>query len=145
MKKLVTTLSGMLLMMALPLQAAHHDADNVVDQANQQWNQAFNQADAQALASLYADQASLSPGNGAILRGHEAIADLFQGFFDNGLHNHRIEPVDVIAADKQITQVGNWQADATDGNTYSGVLVTVLKQDANGEWKVQSHVWNMSP
>ncbi|MDT8371680.1 MAG: SgcJ/EcaC family oxidoreductase [Gammaproteobacteria bacterium] len=149
MKTLIKTFSGMLMLMALPLQAGEYDADNVVKQANQKWNQAFNQADAQALAALYADDASLSPGNGAILRGHNEIAGLFQGFFDNGVHNHRIEAVDVIASGKQITQIGHWQAEGQDETkntiSFGGVLVTVLKQNDQGEWKVQSHVWNMAP
>lgn len=123
--------------------------ENIVKQANQQWNQALNQGKLNKLVALYGEEATVSPGNGQLLEGHEAISNLFSGFIKNGVHNHQIETVDIIAADKQITQVGYWQADGVDAEqqplSFGGVLVTVLVQNDAGEWQLQSHVWNATP
>lgn len=138
-------------MTAMSLSAAvlADSPENIVSQANQQWNQALNQGKLNELVALYDRDASVSPGNGKLLQGHEAISNLFSGFIDNGVHNHQIETVDIIAADKQITQIGYWQAEGVDAEQnpvkFGGVLVTVLEQNEAGEWQLQSHVWNAAP
>lgn len=124
------------------------DAQAVVDKANASWNEAFNAKDSDTLSGLYADQATLSAGDGKVLSGREQIAGLFQSFFDNGLHNHKIETVASYASQGQISQLANWSADveneAGETVTYQGVLMTVLQQNADGEWQVASHIWNMA-
>lgn len=123
--------------------------EDIVENANQQWNQALNQGNIDQLLALYHETATVSPGNGDVLEGHDEIRALFGGFIDNGVHNHRIDIVDVMASDKQITQIGYWQAEGADAEQqptqFGGVLVTVLKQNDAGEWQLQSHVWNMVP
>lgn len=124
------------------------DANSVVETANANWNAAFNAKDIEALTGIYADEATLSAGDGKILAGHDQIAGLFQSFFDNGLHNHQITTVASYASEGQISQLANWSADveneAGETITYQGVLMTVLQQDADGEWQVASHIWNMA-
>jgi uncharacterized protein (TIGR02246 family) len=125
------------------------DAEQIVANANQEWNQALNGGKLQSLVSLYDEDATVSPGNGAVLRGHEEIAGLFGSFIDNGVHNHQIDTVQVLASEQQITQIANWKAQGVDENQqtthFGGVLVTVLQPNADGEWQLQSHVWNMAP
>ncbi len=122
---------------------------SIVSHANQQWNQALNQGKLSELVALYDNDATVSPGNGKLLTGHDEIRNLFAGFIENGVHNHQIETVDIIAADKQITQVAYWQAEGVNAEqkpvSFGGVLVTVLEQNEAGEWQLQSHVWNAAP
>lgn len=127
-------------------------ADNpsqIVADANQQWNAALNGGKLDTLVSMYAEQATVSPGNGVVLTGHEEIQNLFAGFISNGVHNHQIDTVQLVVSDDQITQVGYWKAEGVDADQqaieFGGVLVTVLQQNADGEWQLQSHVWNMAP
>ena len=65
-----------------------------------------------------------------------------------GINNHQIETVASYASEGQISQLANWSADveneAGETVTYQGVLMTVLQQDADGEWQVASHIWNMA-
>lgn len=123
--------------------------EQIVADANQQWNQALNQGNVAELVAQYDEQATVSPGNGAVLKGHDEIKTLFSGFVQNGVHNHQIETVDVMATDNQITQIAYWQAEGVDAEqkptSFGGVLVTVLEKNADGEWALQSHVWNMKP
>lgn len=124
------------------------DTQTIVDNANANWNEAFNAQDSGALSGLYAEQATLSAGDGKVLSGREQIAGLFQSFFDNGLHNHQIETIASYASQGQISQLANWSADvdneAGETVTYQGILMTVLQQNADGEWQVASHIWNMA-
>lgn len=123
------------------------DAMKVLAEVNASWNGNFNNGDSAALAELYADDATVSPGNGTVLKGHEAIASLFKSFIDNGVHNHSIETVEAYRQQDQIVQLGKWQAQGTNEQqetvTFGGVLMTVIEKNAEGEWVTQSHIWNM--
>jgi len=73
---------------------------------------------------------------------------LFQGFFDNGLHNHKITTIATYSSAGQVSQLANWSADVEgeegETMTFNGVLMTVLQQSDQGEWEVVSHIWNMA-
>lgn len=137
------------LFMSVQLQAADLSTKQIVEQANQQWNAAFNQGNVEQISALYTDDATLSPGNGAVLKGRTEIEQLFASFIQNGVHNHQIEIVEVIATDGQVTQLAHWQADGVNADnqavTFGGVLMSVLQQNEAGEWQLQSHVWNAAP
>ena len=123
-------------------------AEMLVENANYQWNTAFNQADSVALATLYSEEATVSAGDGNVLNGRQEIQALFAGYFENGLHNHTIVPVEIYAVEDQIVQLGKWSADVLNDNdevlTFQGILMTVLQQNADEEWQVVSHVWNLA-
>ncbi|GAB4293395.1 MAG: hypothetical protein Kow0083_06550 [Methylophaga sp.] len=123
------------------------DAMQIVAEVNASWNDAFNSGDSTALATLYADDATVSPGNGTVLKGHEAIASLFKSFINSGVHNHSIETIEAYRQQNQIVQLGKWQAQGSNEQqetiTFGGVLMTVIEKNAKGEWVTQSHIWNM--
>lgn len=136
-----------LLVALLPLSPAlAGGATGLAEELNAEWDAAFNRGDAAALAALYAEDAIVSPGNGGTLQGRDSIRELFQGFFDNGLHDHAIEVIRAERAGDVLYQVARWQAHATDADggdvTYGGVLTTVLRRDAGGEWRLHVHTWN---
>lgn len=113
------------------------DAMQNVAEVNASWNDAFNSGDSTALATLYADDATVSPGNGTVLKGHEAIASLFKSFIDSGVHNHSIETIEAYRQQNQIVQLGKWQAQGSNEQqetiTFGGVLMTVIEKNAKGE------------
>ncbi|MCS3904064.1 uncharacterized protein (TIGR02246 family) [Methylohalomonas lacus] len=124
------------------------DARETAAQLNSAWDAAFNRQDASALAKLYDAQAIVSPGNGETLQGRDDIAGLFQGFFDNGLHDHSIEVIAAHRDGDSLNQVARWQAHgaASDGGerpVYGGILSSHFHRGDDGEWSLRSHVWNM--
>ena len=125
------------------------NSQDIVENANQKWNHALNQGQLDKLVSLYDETATVSPGDGTLLEGHDAIRTLFSSFIQNGVHDHKIETIDIIASEGLITQVGNWQAEGVDAELqpikFGGVLVTVLEENDAGEWQLKSHVWNSAP
>lgn len=150
MKKLVKWLTAATMVAALAAcgEQSAVDANEVIDDANTSWNKAFNAQDIEALSNMYIEQATLSAGDGKVLAGREQIAGLFQSFFDNGLHNHQITSIASYSSKGQISQLANWSADVENETgetvTYQGVLMTVLQKNADDEWQVASHIWNMA-
>lgn len=137
----------MFLLAFMPLsQAFAGEAAQLAAELNDTWNAAFNRGDAAAVAALYAEDAILSPGNGEILKGRDAIRGLFQGFIDNGVHDHSIEVIKARQSGNVLYEVARWQAHGTDANgettTFGGILVNTFHQGDDGTWQSHAHVWN---
>ena len=121
-------------------------AQTTVEALNNTWNKSFNNSDASSLASLYAENAVLSPGNGKVLTGRAEIQNLFKSFFEAGLKNHQLEIVTVDGDDQTLYQVAKWSASGAEKDgitvTYSGITTSVFKKDTNGKWVARTHIWN---
>jgi len=119
---------------------------SIVTAANAAWNDAFNSRDMEKLAGFYAENATLSPGNGQALVGREAVAGLFRSFIEAGVHSHTLETVEVGGDSNTIFQVAKWSAKgaAADGVTpeFGGITMNVLERNAEGNWITRAHVWN---
>lgn len=124
------------------------DMSATVEAANVEWNKALNSGDVKGLATLYTENATLSPGDGKTLVGRAAIENLFQGFVDGGVHNHTLEVVEVGGSGKMIYQVAKWSAQGAEADgetpTFGGITTSVLEQNAEGKWLARSHVWNVA-
>ncbi|HYG31847.1 MAG TPA: SgcJ/EcaC family oxidoreductase [Methylophilaceae bacterium] len=119
---------------------------SIATAANAAWNDAFNSRDIEKLAGFYAENATLSPGNGQALTGREAIAGLFRSFIEAGVHGHSLETIEVGGDGNTIFQVARWSAKGApvDGVApeFGGITMNVLEKDANGNWLTRAHVWN---
>ncbi|PCJ31085.1 MAG: DUF4440 domain-containing protein [Gammaproteobacteria bacterium] len=128
--------------------ASDESAEKILQTVNSKWNATFNSGDSMKLATLYTENATLSPGNGEVLVGQEQISGLFKSFIDNGVHNHTIETLEVYRDKKQIVQLGKWRAegvnDKQEAISFGGVIMTVIEQNSDGVWLTRSHVWNMA-
>lgn len=113
---------------------------------NADWDSAFNRGDAKALAALYHEKATLSPGNGKTLTGRAEIEKLFKSFIDGGVNNHKIDIVESGMKGDMAYQVSRWSANGAekDGKkpSFGGVLVNVHQRASDGKWQSVSHVWN---
>jgi uncharacterized protein (TIGR02246 family) len=124
------------------------DIRSVIESLNSTWNNAFNSGDASAVAALYAENATISPGNGQILVGRAEIEKLFKTFIDNGVHNHIIEIIKAHRDGNYAYEVAKWSANGPmkDGKkpTFGGILVNVFHRGDDGNWRSQTHIWNAS-
>ncbi len=114
---------------------------------NQSWNAAFNSGDMDTLATLYAEDAILSAGDGAVIKGREAIQALFQTFIDGGFHDHTIDTISAHQEGDLLYQVAHWQVlgkqtDEAQMLTVGGILTSIYKRDQQGNWKAVVHTWN---
>lgn len=136
------------LVMLLPVSVLADAATDRASELNAQWDAAFNRGDAEAVAAFYAEDAVLSPGNGEVVQGREAIRDLFQSFIDNGVHSHAIEVVEAHLSGDVLYQVAEWQAQGENAEgdpiAFGGILSNTFRRNADGTWRSHQHVWNMA-
>ena len=119
------------------------DIKSIIELANAAWNKALNSRNIKALASLYSENATVSPGNGTTLAGRSEIEALFNSFVENGVHNHTLEIIGCGGSDKVIYQVSKWHANGAESSSFGGITMSVLEQSSDGQWHTNSHVWNM--
>jgi uncharacterized protein (TIGR02246 family) len=121
---------------------------SIIEAANAKWNKAFNSGNIKELASLYTENATLSPGNGKTLVGRAEIENLFKSFVDGGVHNHTLEIIEVGGSDQMIYQIARWSAQGAEANgetpTFGGITTSVLEQSSDGNWFSRTHVWNVN-
>jgi len=121
---------------------------SIIEAVNAEWNKALNSGNVKGLASLYTENAILSPGNGVTLEGRAEIEGLFQSFVDAGVHNHTLEIIELGGSDKLIYQVARWNAQGTEANgetrSFGGITTSALEQSADGNWLARAHIWNVN-
>ena len=126
--------------------AQDSDIRSVIESLNSTWNDTFNGGDAAAVAALYAEDATLSPGNGQTLVGRAEIENLFKSFIDAGVHNHTIEIIAAHGNGDFAYEVAKWSANGAEQDgakpTFGGILVNVFRRGDDGKWQSQTHVWN---
>ena len=119
---------------------------SITTTANEAWNEAFNSGNVEKLVTFYADNATLSPGNGQALVGRDAIANLFKSFIDAGVHAHTLETLETGGDENTVFQVAKWSAKGAPANgaepEFGGITMNVLEKDAEGKWVTRAHVWN---
>lgn len=121
---------------------------STVENANLAWNKALNTGDISSLANLYTEDATISAGDGKTLVGRTAVEKLFNGFIENGVHNHSLEVIQVGGADKMIYQVTKWRANGAETNgikpSFGGITMSTLLQSDDNVWLISAHVWNVA-
>ncbi|MDZ7737347.1 MAG: DUF4440 domain-containing protein [Gammaproteobacteria bacterium] len=134
---------------AMPAQADSDKAMELAEEHNADWNRHFNHGDAGPLAELYAEDALVSPANGEVIRGREAIHELFKSYIDGGLHNHRLTVVRADGSGDWFYEVAEWRATGAPERgvmpLYKGIVTIIFRRQDNGDWLIQSHTWNQEP
>jgi uncharacterized protein (TIGR02246 family) len=128
------------------MSASHEEIKDAARRGQAAWNEAFNRGDAAAVAALYTDDATLLPPTHAIIKGSDAVREFWQGLIGAGFKGHGIELVDAASGGDMAFATGNWWAsgpgEGGETRRFEGTVVTVLRRQADGVWKVCLHTWN---
>lgn len=119
----------------------------IMEATNAVWNKALNTGNVSELASLYTENAILSPGNGITVVGRAQIQSLFTGFIEAGVRNHLLEIIEVDGSDNIIYQVAKWSAQGAETNgktpTFGGITTSIYELSADESWLARTHIWNV--
>lgn len=140
------TLAATSLLMMAGLAHAGDAVQERVAAGNAAWNAAFNAGNADAIAALYAADATLVPPTGTTVTGQAAIREFWNGLFQAGFKDHKIELVSVRQQGELTIAVAKWQAVGPDANgalkQYGGQLVNILQAQQDGQTRSILHTWN---
>jgi uncharacterized protein (TIGR02246 family) len=136
----------LLLAAALVLYASSGMAQTkaTIDKLNEAWCAAFNKGDAAGVAALYADDATVLPPGGPMVKGHTAIQDLWAKSAKD-LGDIKLTTVELHSmAEVAAYEIGTVTAKtkATPPQDVVGKYVVVWKRSGTS-WKIAADIFNM--
>lgn len=114
---------------------------------NATFDQAFNAKNSAEVASLYDENAVVMPAPaGEPVVGSVAIQTFFSGLINAGVIEHHLNLVEVEGDVNLAYQRGHWAGAMMDESgtkqTFGGNVHLVYRKQADGGWKVLTHIWN---
>jgi ketosteroid isomerase-like protein len=115
-----------------------------------QWSSAANAQDVEGVLALYSKNASVFPPNAAIVTGSGAIRELWSSVIGSPGYFVSVETdsVEVSSVGDLACSQGTYSSTANDseGNpvTETGKWVVVSKKQADGDWRIVTHIWNLN-
>ncbi|GAB7564447.1 nuclear transport factor 2 family protein [Methylobacillus methanolivorans] len=125
---------------------SNNDFKATAQQLNQAWDAAFNAKDHALVTSFYDDAATVLPAGAAQITGKEALLGFWKTSIAQGIIDHKLELLEAGADANLAFQRGHWSAAVIDaqGNrqSFNGNVHLLYKKQADGNWKLFSHIWN---
>ncbi len=117
---------------------------DAIETSNQQFMETFRRGDAAGMAALYTEDGQALPPNGAIATGRQAIQQIWQGAFDAGLKDARLESVEVDDHGDTAIEIGRYTLFAGENQTADEGKYIVIWKRQGGTWRLHRDIWNSS-
>jgi ketosteroid isomerase-like protein len=113
---------------------------------NTQWDAAFNAKQAEQVAAMYDAAAAVIPAGAAQVSGQAEVLAFWNNAIAQGIIDHQLELIEAGESGDMAFQRGLWSAavvnDQGERQTFSGNVHLLYRRQADGDWKVLSHIWN---
>jgi uncharacterized protein (TIGR02246 family) len=110
------------------------------------WERAAAARDARGVAALYAEDATLLPPGQPAIKGRQNIQNFWQGFFDLGASDARINPVEIRGSDPFVYEIGEYSAmmpQPTGGTAPgNGKYLVVWERQSDGSLKMVADMFS---
>jgi ketosteroid isomerase-like protein len=104
----------------------------------------FKRGSAGEIAALYTVDGQVLPPNGEIFEGTNAILDFWQGAFDLGLKELKLDSTEIEVHGDTALEVGRYVLFGAGGaEADRGKYIVIWKNQA-GLWKLHRDIWNSS-
>ena len=113
---------------------------------NTQWDAAFNAKQAEQVAAMYDAAAAVIPAGAAQVSGQAEVLAFWNNAIAQGIIDHQLELIEAGESGDMAFQRGLWSAavvnEQGERQTFSGNVHLLYRRQADGSWKVLSHIWN---
>lgn len=120
------------------------DIRAAIEAANNRFEEALGRGDATALADLYTPNAMVFPANTDIVKGKEAIKNLFQGLISSGVKGITLTTVEVDRFGDTANEVGKYILKDGNGKEVDNGKYVVIWKRVRGQWKLHRDIFNTS-
>ena len=104
---------------------------------------AYHQGDADTISRMYTADAELLIPEAPIVRGREAIAEVWKRLLGSGGNHVRVDIGEVQEGGNWAYEVGQFTASAPDGSFLNaGKYIVIWKRQSTGEWKIHRDIFN---
>ncbi len=134
--------------LALPFVARAATVEEQVTAAYAAWDKALNSGDPAALAAFYTEDAMFLPASHDVIEGPNGVERFFTGLLGNGVHDHKLELLEVVDDGKGdlVVAAAKWSIQGKDASgapaTFGGVATHVFEKQPDGSLKLKVHTFN---
>ena len=119
-----------------------------IEEACARYSAAIREGNLAGVVDEYTVDATLVPPDGEILKGKQAIEELYKKFFQMGMKDIAFTTIEVGGSGDTAYEIGKTkvriqpegQAAIIDSTKY----LVIWKRQADGAWKVHADIWNFS-
>ena len=119
-----------------------------IEEADAKYSQAIQQGNVAGAVAAYTDDATMLPPDGQMIKGKQAIEELYRRFIQIGMKEVTLTTLEVGGNGDMAYEIGKTrvriQPEGQPGITDSTKYLVVWKRQADGTWKVHVDIWNFS-
>jgi ketosteroid isomerase-like protein len=133
-----------ILLNANPAVSKQGDVRAAIEAGNKKLAEVVGRGDAAAIAELYTRDAIVFPPNSDIVKGKEAIKDLFQGLINSGIKGITLTTLEAEGFGDTANEVGRYSVKGEGGKELDNGNYIVIWKRENGQWKMHRDIFNTS-
>jgi uncharacterized protein (TIGR02246 family) len=133
-----------ILLAASPAVSQRGDVRAAIEAANKEFGEAVGRGDAAAIAEFYTTNAMVLPPNSDVVKGKEAIKNLFQGLINSGIKGITLTTLEAEGFGDTANEVGKYIVKGEGGKELDNGNYIVIWKRENGKWKLHRDIFNTS-
>jgi uncharacterized protein (TIGR02246 family) len=118
-----------------------------IEEANTKYSEAIREGNLAGVVAGYTDDATMVPPEGELVKGKQAIEELYIKFFQMGMKEIVLTTIEVGGSGDTVYEIGKTrvriqpegQAAILDSTKY----LVIWNRQADGTWKVHVDIWNL--
>lgn len=119
-----------------------------IEAENAKYSEAIKQGNVVGALAAYTDDATALPPDGQMIKGKQALEELYKRFLQIGMKEVTLTTLDVSGSGDVAYEIGKTkvriQPEGQPSMTDSTKYLVVWKRQADGTWKVHVDIWNFS-
>jgi uncharacterized protein (TIGR02246 family) len=119
-----------------------------IEAENAKYSQAIREGNVAGALAAYTDDAMALPPDGQMIKGKQAIEELYKRFFQIGMKEVTLITLEVGGSGDVAYEIGKTkvriQPEGQTATTDSTKYLVIWKRQADGTWKVHVDIWNFS-
>ena len=118
-------------------------AREAIAEAYKAFEEAFHKGEADTISRMYTEDAELLIPEAPIVRGREAIGQVWATILGSGGNSVRVDIREVQESGDWAYDIGTFEASAPDGNVLNaGKYIVIWKRQSTGERKIHRDIFN---
>jgi uncharacterized protein (TIGR02246 family) len=119
-----------------------------IEAENAKYSQAIREGNVTGALAAYTDDATALPPDGQMIRGKQAIEEMYKRFLQIGMKEVTLITLEVGGSGDVAYEIGKTkvriQPEGQPSMTDSTKYLVIWKRQADGTWKVHVDIWNFS-
>ena len=119
-----------------------------IEEVNATYSEAIQEGNLAGVVAGYADDATMVPPDGGLIRGKQAIEEDYKTLFQMGMKEVVLTTIEVEGTGGTVYEIGKTrvriQPEGQQAIQDSSKYLVIWKRQADGMWKVHVDIWSLS-